>query len=116
MEPSLMRSCMRAMSPESKSSISGRTPAAAITFAMRRTLPGVLMTTCPPEFMVLRSSVQISGFSRATCSTRFSGAIRVVPGPATLGSSSEGTKRPPGPVVRFRITSLLRSRIRATTS
>jgi O-acetylhomoserine (thiol)-lyase len=40
----------------------------------------------------------------------------VVPGPATFGSSSEGTKRPPGPVVRLRIRLRFRPRIRATTS
>ena len=48
---------MKAMSPLSNSSISGIAPASRITFAMRRTLRGVLMTTSPPEFMVLRSSV-----------------------------------------------------------
>ena len=82
---------MRAMSPLSNSSISGFTPAALMTPAIRRTLSGVLMTTWPPEFMVLRSSVQISGRSAAMCSTRCSGRMSVVPGPATAGSSMDGS-------------------------
>ena len=104
------------MSPESNSSISGLTPASRMIFAIRRTLAGVLMTTCPPEFIVLRSRVQISGFRIAMCSTRFSGFISVEPGAATLGSSSEGTKRPPGPVVIFRMSCEFFARIRSITS
>src|SRR4029077_20581280 len=38
------------MSPESNNSISGLTPTSVITFAIRRTLPGVLITTSRPEF------------------------------------------------------------------
>lgn len=83
---------------------------------MRRTFPGVLMTTSPPELIVLRSRVQMSGLRATMCSTRLSGDVSVVPGAATFGSSSEGTKRPPGPVVRLRITSLFRALIRSTTS
>ena len=103
-------------SPESNSSISGSTPTAFIRSAMIRTLRGVLITTSPPEFMVLRSSVQMSGLSSSICSTRFSGVSSVVPGPAMRGSSIDGTKRPPGPVVRLMTTSLLRARMRPTTS
>jgi hypothetical protein len=111
-----MRSRISAMSPESNNSISGLTPASAITFAIRRTLPGVLITTSRPEFMVLRSSVQMSGRSTAICSTRFSGTIRVVPSAASFGSSLDGTKRPPGPVVMLRMGAGLRARMRSTTS
>ncbi|MNU10312.1 hypothetical protein D3C72_2573940 [compost metagenome] len=57
---------------------------------MRRTFLGVLITTSPPEFMVFRSSVAISGFRATMCSTRFSGRINVVLGPATAGFSSDG--------------------------
>lgn len=83
---------------------------------MRRTLPGVLMTTSLPEFMAFRSSVQMSGRSAAMCSTRFSGAISVVPSAAIFGSSGDGTKRPPGSVVMLRMSSGLWTRMRATTS
>ena len=69
------------MSPESNSSISGFTPAARMTRAMRRTFSGVLMTTWPPEFIVLRSSVQMSGRSAAICSTRASGTHERGAGP-----------------------------------
>ena len=68
------------MSPESKISSSGFTPASRITRAMRRTFFGVLITTSGPEFMVLRSSEQTSGLISAMCSTRFSGGSSVVPG------------------------------------
>src|SRR5262249_5609012 len=95
--PSLKRSSNKAISPESKSSISGFTPDSRITFAIRRTLAGVLITTCPPEFMVFRSSVQISGLIFAMWVTHCSGGKSVVPDPATFGSLSEGTNRPPGP-------------------
>ena len=78
------------MSPESNTSSSGSTPAARITLAMRAMVLGVLITTSPPETMVLRSSVQISGRRAATWATRRSGTVSVVPGAATLGSSSEG--------------------------
>ena len=64
------------MSPESNNSISGFTPASRMTFAMRRTFGGVLITTSLPNVMVFRSSVQISGRSAAICSTRFSGTIK----------------------------------------
>ena len=84
--------------------------------AMRRTLPRRVDDDLPPEFMVLRSSVQISGRSARMWSTRFSGFISVVPGAATLGSSCEGTKRPPGPVVMLRIRAGFLRRIRSTTS
>ena len=104
------------MSPESNSSISGLTPASRITLAMRRTLPGVLITTSVPEFIVFRSMVQISGRSTAMCSTRFSGTISVVPAAAMRGSSGEGTKRPPGPVVILRISWVFWARMRSTTS
>ncbi len=103
-------------SPESKISSSGMTPAARITLAILRTLVGVLMTTSPPEFMVFRSSEQTSGRSAAMCSMRLAGCSSVVPGAATRGSSSLGTKRPPGPVVRLMISERLRLRIRSMTS
>ena len=114
--PSARRSCSKAMSPESNSSISGFTPASVITLAIRRTLAGVLMTTALPEYMVLRSRVQMSGFSAAIWATRSSGGSKVVPGAATFGSSAEGTKRPPGPVVMLRITSGLPARMRRMVS
>ncbi|MDT4852166.1 hypothetical protein FQZ97_863870 [compost metagenome] len=114
--PSAMRSSARWMSPESKISSSGFTPASRITFAMRRTFFGVLITTSGPEFMVLRSSEHTSGRMSAMCSTRFSGGSSVVPGAAIFGSSSLGMKRPPGPVVRFTISSRFSRRMRSTTS
>jgi hypothetical protein len=114
--PSFTRSAINAMSPESNNSISGFTPASRITFAMRRTFGGVLMTTSLPNVIVLRSSVQISGRSAEICSTRFSGTIRFVPGPAIFGSSSEGAKRPPGPVVMLSTRLVFFLRIRSTTS
>ncbi len=78
--PSAIRSSAMWMSPESKISSSGLTPASRITRAMRRTFFGVLITTSGPEFMVLRSSEQTSGLMSAMCSTRFSGGSRLVPG------------------------------------
>ena len=83
-DPSAIKSFRSAISPESNSSSSGRTPAPRINTAIIRTLRGVLITTSLPEFMVLRSSVQISGFSSATCATRGSGGSSVVPGAATF--------------------------------
>ena len=83
---------------------------------MIATFFGVLITTDEPNHMVLRSSEQISGLSASTCSTRLSGRIRLEPGAATLGSSSLGMKRPPGPVVRLMIRSVALERIRSTTS
>ena len=52
--------------------------------AMRRTLAGVLITTSPPNVMVLRSSVPMSGLSATRCATRLSGGRRLVRGPGTL--------------------------------
>ena len=83
---------------------------------MMRTLRGVLMTTDEPENMVLRSRLQISGRSATMCSMRRSGVVSVVPGAATDGSASLGTKRWPGPVVRLMMTSVLLARMRSTTS
>ena len=103
-------------SPESKISISGVTPAAWTRCAMISRLRGVLITTAVPEYIVLKSSVHTSGRSASTCATRFSGCVSVVPGAATRGSSSEGMKRPPSPVERFRITSTSAARMRATIS
>ena len=104
------------MSPLSNTSSSGLLPASFMAFAMTEMLSGELITAEVPDHMVLRSSVQISGFSAITCSTRRIGAISVVPGAATLGSSFPGMKRWPGPVVRLMIRSVPLSRMRSTTS
>jgi hypothetical protein len=104
------------MSPESNTSSSGLTPASRIAPAMIVTFLGVLITTALPNHMVLRSSEQISGPSATTCSTRRSGRTSVEPGAATLGSSSLGMNRPPGPVVRLMIRSVSLARMRSTTS
>jgi hypothetical protein len=104
------------MSPESNSSISGLTPASLMILAMRRMFFGVLITTSRPKVMVLRSSVQMSGLSTGICATRFSGTMSVVRGPATFGSSSLGSKRPPGPVVMLRMSCVFLERMRSTTS
>ncbi len=79
------------MSPGLKISISGFEPLANMAWAMIRVLRRVFITTWSPEFMVLRSRVQISGFSARMCGTRSNGGSRVVPGPATFGSSGSGT-------------------------
>jgi hypothetical protein len=50
-----------------------------------------------------------------TCRTRSAGLLMVVPGPGFCGSSSPGTKRAPGPVVRLMSTSLPLPRMRSTT-
>ncbi len=84
--------------------------------AMMRRLRGVLITAPPPNHMVLRSSVQISGFSSTMCSVRISGALNSVPGAGLVGSSSLGMKRPPGPQVRLMIRSVPLPRMRCTTS
>ena len=47
---------------------------------------------------------------------RSAGGRMVVPGPGFCGSSSPGTKRAPGPVVRLMRTSLPLPLIRSTTS
>ena len=83
---------------------------------MRVTDHGALITTALPDHMVFRSSVAISGFSATMCSTRFSGAINVLPGAALRGLSRSGTKRPPGPVVRLMTTSVPLLRMRSMTS
>jgi len=83
---------------------------------MARRWAGVLRNRCSPKFIVATSRVQISGRSADTCRVRVSGDMKVVPGPATDGSGSPGTNRPPAPVVRLRITDAFRSRIRSTTS
>ena len=74
------------------------------------------MTTDAPEYMVFRSRLQISGRNVTTCSMRRSGVVSVVPRAATDGSSSLGTKRCPGPVVRLMMMSVSLSRMRCTTS
>ena len=104
------------MSPLSNTSSSGSTPAARIAAAILRTLAGVLMTTSGPEFIVLRSSEQMSGFSSCTCFSRSSGGRSVVPGAATFGSSGLGTKRPPGPVVMLMMSFESFARMRSITS
>ncbi len=78
-------------SPLSKHSSSGVTPASRIRAAMRVTLRGVFITTWSPEFIVLRSSEQMSGRKATMCSTRRSGAMSVVPAAASAGLPSVGT-------------------------
>ena len=114
--PSAIKSRARWISPESKISNSGLTPASRITLAMMRTLRGVLITTSAPEFMVFKSNEQISGFKTRMCSTRFSGITKVEPAAATRGSSWLGTNRPPGPVVRLMMSSGLPRRTLSNTS
>ena len=84
--------------------------------AMMRTLRGLLITAPPPNHMVFRSRLHISGLSATTCSVRTSGVVSIVAGAATFGSSSLGTKRPPGPVVRLMMRSVPLPRMRLTTS
>ena len=74
------------------------------------------MTDACPDHMVLKSNVQISGRNASTWATRFSGAQRVEPAAAILGSSSDGMKRPPSPVVRFTIISVFSARMRSINS
>ncbi len=104
------------MSPLSNTSSSGFTPASAISCAMIARFAGVLMTTEEPEYIVFRSRLHSSGRSAWTCATRGSGRISVVPGAATRGSASLGTKRWPGPVVRLMTMSSSAARRRSTTS
>ena len=113
--PSAIKSKAKFKSPVSKISNSGSTPASRITLAILRTLRGVLITMSEAPFIVLKSKEQMSGFSLAICSTRFSGWHRVVPGANTFGSSSLGINRPPGPVVRLIMSSLFCVRINSTT-
>ena len=84
--------------------------------AMMRMFRGLLITAPPPNHIVFRSRLQISGFSSTTCSVRISGVVSIVAGAATFGSSSLGTKRPPGPVVRLMTRSVSLARMRLTTS
>ena len=74
------------------------------------------MKTCGPMFMLPMSRLQMSGLSATTWRTRSAGGLMVVPGPGFCGSSSPGTKRAPGPVVRLMRTSLPLALIRSTTS
>ena len=104
------------MSPVLKISSSGSEPAAYMRSAIILMLRGELMTAPPPNHWVLRSSVQISGFSSTTCSVRISGVVSIVPGAALAGSSSLGMKRPPGPAVRLMTRSVSLRRMRCTTS
>ena len=104
------------MSPESKTSNSGFRPAPYIIPAISVIILGELITAPPPNHIVLRSSVQISGFSSTACWTRILASLRLEFGAGFWGSSSEGTKRPPGPQVRLMIMFVPLSRIRFTTS
>ena len=52
---------------------------------------GWLITAPPPNHIVLRSRVHISGLSATTCSLRMRALVSVVAGAALAGSSGSGT-------------------------
>src|ERR1017187_158529 len=72
------------MSPLLKTSSSGFDPASFIARAMVVMLFGELITADAPDHIVLRSRLQISGFSAKICSTRRIGFVSVVPGGSYL--------------------------------
>ena len=99
--------------PGSNISSSGITPAARICPAITFTCSVVLISAPCPKFRLPISKLQISGFSATTCRTRSRGGRTLDPAAAVLVFSRSGTKRPPGPVVRFSTTSVLDPRIRS---
>src|SRR5258708_3884250 len=64
-----------------------------------------------PITIVLAATIRLLGRGARGAHPRRIGCVSVVPGSVTLGSSLEGIKRPPGPVVKLMITSVLLARI-----
>ena len=114
--PSFIKSFARFKSPVSKISNSGITPASRITFAITRTEAGVFTAISLTVFMVFKSKEQISGFKAVICSTLLRGWHKLVPGAKIFGSSVDGTKRAPTPVVKLITSSRLRALIKCSTS
>src|SRR6218665_61552 len=70
-----------------------------------------------PKLSVPQSSVQISGSSSSTCTSRVNPPTRSVPWPKRNGSSPAPISRsPPMPAVRLMMTSVSAQRMRSTTS
>ena len=111
-----MNSLASMMSPLSKHSSSGSTPAAWIVLAISIRISGTFMKARTRLHMVQRSSEQMSGFSATTCCVLTAAVCMLVPGPALLGSSFAGTNIAPGPVVRLMSRSTPLARMRSTTS